>query len=99
MITNIDVGTQNTLWTNNEKIYYIVKELINKNSEFLHEMEINQLQRLIDYLDIVKTPHSDSFELPKLRKDFKRFYEQYDQRRNKDFVSTFPSLADWYTSL
>ena len=71
----------------------------NKDSEFLHEMEINQLQRLIDYLDIVKTPHSDSFELPKLRKDFKRFYEQYDQRRNKDFVSTFPSLADWYTSL
>ena len=71
----------------------------NINSELLHDMEYNQIDRLIDYLDIVKTPHSDSFELPKLRNDFKRFYEQYDQRRNKDFVSTFPSLADWYISL
>jgi len=71
----------------------------NKSSEFLHEMELNQLQRLIDYLDIVKTPHSESFELPKLRNDFKKFYEQYDERRGKSFVDTFPDLKDWYESL
>jgi len=71
----------------------------NSSSEFLHEMELNQLQRLIDYLDIVKTPHSESFELPKLRNDFKKFFEQYDERRGKNFGETFPDLKEWYESL
>jgi hypothetical protein len=56
-------------------------------------------QRLIDYLDVVKTPHSDSFDMPKLHNDFKQFYSQYDQRRQKDFRSTFPGLKDWYDQL
>lgn len=71
----------------------------NSSSKFLHEMELNQLQRLIDYLDIVKTPHSESFELPKLRNDFKKFFEQYDERRGKNFGETFPDLKEWYESL
>ena len=71
----------------------------NSSSEFLHEMELNQLQRLIDYLDIVKTPHSESFELPKLRNDFKKFFEQYDKRRGKNFGEIFPDLKEWYESL
>ena len=65
----------------------------------LHEHEINHVQRLIDYLDVVKTPHSEAFELDKLRNDFKKFYEQYDQRRGKQFASVFPSMKDWYVSL
>ena len=69
------------------------------NNELLHQHEINHIQRLIDYLDVVKTPHSEAFELDKLRNDFKQFYSQYDQRRSKDFVKTFPALADWYNSL
>jgi hypothetical protein len=69
------------------------------NNELLHQHEINHIQRLIDYLDVVKTPHSEAFELDKLRNDFKQFYSQYDQRRGKDFVKTFPALADWYNSL
>jgi len=71
----------------------------NQHSEFLHEHEINHLQRLIDYLDIVKTPHSEAFEMPKLLTDFKKFYDQYDQRRGKNFVNTFPALKDWYEGL
>jgi len=70
-----------------------------KGHSYLHEYEWNQLQRLVDYLDVVKTPHSDAFDLPKLRKDFKNFFTQYDQRRNKNFTETFPALADWYNSL
>jgi hypothetical protein len=65
----------------------------------MHEHELNHLRRLIDYLDVVKTPHSDSFELPKLHNDFRAFYQQYDQRRNKNFAKTFPLLADWYDTL
>lgn len=68
-------------------------------SEFLHEHEINHLARLVDYLDIVKTPHSEAFDRPKLLNDFKQFYSQYDRRRNKDFRYAFPELKNWYDSL
>jgi hypothetical protein len=71
----------------------------NGKNPYLHEHEINHVQRLIDYLDVVKTPHSEAFELPKLRNDFRQFYEQYDRRRNKDFVQTFPKLKEWYQNI
>jgi organic radical activating enzyme len=71
----------------------------NYDNEFLHKYELNQLTRLIDYLDAVKTPHTGAAELEVLQKDFKQFYTQYDQRRNKNFEQTFPALADWYKAL
>jgi organic radical activating enzyme len=71
----------------------------NQHNPYMHEHELNHLQRLIDYLDVVKTPHSDAFDLPKLHNDFRQFHVQYDQRRNKDFTTTFPALADWYNTL
>jgi organic radical activating enzyme len=77
-------------------INFVVKH---KGYNYLHEHEINHLTRLIDYLDVVKTPHSDAFDLPVLRNDFKQFYTQYDQRRSKNFSKTFPNLAEWYSSL
>ena len=70
-----------------------------RGHSYLHEHEINHTQRLIDYLDVVKTPHSDAFEMPKLHNDFRQFYAQYDQRRNKDFVQYFPELKTWYDSI
>jgi hypothetical protein len=72
---------------------------VNKDSELLHQMELNQVQRLIDYLDVVKTPHSDTFDRASLHNDFRKFHEQYDQRRGKDFCDTFPLLAQWYRTL
>jgi len=71
----------------------------NCNSPLLHQMEINQLQRLIDYLDVVKTPHTGAEDVEVMRKDFKRFFTQFDQRRNKNFVETFPAYKDWYESI
>lgn len=66
---------------------------------YLHEHEIRHTQRLIDYLDVVKTPHSDTFEMPKLHNDFRQFYQQYDRRRGKNFGDTFPKFKEWYDSL
>jgi hypothetical protein len=57
------------------------------------------MQRLVDYLDVVKTPHSEAFEMPKLLNDFKQFYTQYDHRRHKNFTAAFPNLEDWYQTL
>jgi len=71
----------------------------NRANPWLHEHEINHTQRLIDYLDVVKTPHSDAFDMPKLHNDFRAFYRQYDQRRKKDFVATFPKLREWFHTL
>jgi organic radical activating enzyme len=70
-----------------------------KDSNYLHEHEWNHMQRLVDYLDVVKTPHSEAFELDKLRNDFKQFFAQYDQRRGKNFAQTFPNLKEWYESI
>ena len=69
------------------------------DSEFIHEHEVNHTQRLIDYLDVVKTPHSEAFDRPKLLNDFRQFYSQYDQRRSKDFGQAFPELKEWYDSI
>ncbi len=65
----------------------------------MQEHEINHTQRLIDYLDVVKTPHSDAFDMPKLLNDFKQFHTQYDHRRSKHFGIAFPELKEWYNSL
>jgi hypothetical protein len=65
----------------------------------LQEHERNHVQRLIDYLDVVKTPHCEAFDRPKLLNDFREFYRQYDQRRGKAFASTFPVLKEWYNDL
>ena len=61
-----------------------------------HEFEFNQLGRLIEYL---RTPEQDAQALQVLQRDFKNFYEQYDQRRGKDFKYTFSQLAEWYDTL
>ena len=71
----------------------------NSKNPLLHQFELNQLQRLIDYLDVVKTPHMGAAEQSVLQQDFKQFYTQYDQRRNKNFTQAFPSLTEWYNSI
>ena len=85
------------------KIYYrnrLIQWMIkHKDQEYLHEHEINHTNRLINYLDQVKTPHSEAFDMPKLYNDFKEFYTQYDQRRNKNFQVTFKNLTAWYDSI
>lgn len=79
---------------------YLAQWLVDhRGHSYMHEHEINHTQRLIDYLDVVKTPHSDAFEMPKLLNDFRQFYAQYDQRRNKNFSEAFPELKEWYQSL
>ena len=74
-------------------------KFLNTNETHLEHMEINQTQRLIDYLDVVKTPHAGAAEQSKLQKDFKLFYSQYDKRTGKDFEKTFPIIGEWYRGI
>ena len=78
------------------KAWYENKE----NLALLHEGEIAQILRLIDYVEVVEKGHiATENDLDKHFHDFKSFYEQYDIRRNKDFRKTFPELVEWYDSI
>ena len=61
-----------------------IQKFLNNNVKHLEHMEVNQTQRLIDYLDVVKTPHAGAAEQGKLQKDFKK---------------TFPIIGEWYSGL
>lgn len=74
-------------------------KFLSSNGNYLEQMEINQTQRLIDYLDVVKTPHAGAAEQGKLQKDFKAFYSQYDKRSGKNFEKTFPIIGEWYRGI
>ena len=66
----------------------------------LHDMELNQMNRLIHYLETVESPHAGADTVEKLQHDFKHFYQQYDQRRNKNFRNTFSEeMVEWYGQL
>jgi organic radical activating enzyme len=66
-----------------------------RDHSLMHEHEVNQLTRLINYLrEPVTGP-----ELPRMQNDFKQFYTQYDQRRGKNFTQTFPELKEFYEQI
>lgn len=68
----------------------------NNARDEIHEFELNQVVRLIEYLH---TAEQDPQVLQVLQHDFRNFYQQYDQRRGLDFKYTFPQLAEWYDTL
>jgi hypothetical protein len=70
-----------------------------KNKPLWHESEKASIERLIDYLEVVDAPHRRTSNKELLWKDFKTFYAEYDQRRNKS-LSVFPKiLTDWIESI
>ncbi len=72
----------------------------NKDSNLFNSGEKAQLERLIDYIEVVKRGHNRTeLDMDLQFHDFKSFYTQYDIRRNKNFVETFPELTDWYNSI
>ena len=64
--------------------------------DFLHQMEKDHIERLIEYLQ------NDTNQLvgkESLRQFFKNYYKQYDKRRNKNLIQTFPIIGEWYNGL
>lgn len=66
-----------------------------KNSPLLHEMEIDHVMRLANYLRTVKQAHDGASPVEKLKVDLKNFLTQYDRRRNKDIKQACPEIAEW----
>jgi organic radical activating enzyme len=82
-----------------------------ENIHVFSGMELDQITRFIQYLKEVQRPHQQEeishsdkkyqedtnvLDIIALQKDFKRFFIEYDRRRNKNFIKTFPNLQEWY---
>lgn len=63
------------------------------------EWEKDGVYRLISYLREVEEGHQYTSSIESRERDFKSFYKQYDQRRGKDFIKTFPMLKDWWGNI
>lgn len=71
-----------------------------KKNPLINMHEGAQIERLIDYIEVVNRGHNTTeMDMELQFHDFKSFYTQYDVRRNKSFVDTFPELTDWYNDL
>ena len=69
---------------------------INGTSDLLHQMEVDHIERLIEYLENVNNQVANREQLIPY---FKNYYKQYDKRRNKNLIQTFPIIGEWYNGL
>ena len=60
-----------------------------------YDFEREKLRRVLDWVD---APLDDVNWLIKMRKDFVLFIDEFDKRRKKNFVKTFPEMEDFYHS-
>jgi organic radical activating enzyme len=64
------------------------------NFEGFYDFEINKCRRNLEYFQ--KSNSNTSVN----RKNFVKFFKQYDQKRNTDFLQTFPELKNfWYNNV
>jgi hypothetical protein len=82
-----------------DKLENWLKNLLSTPGHMLHEHERQGIDRTIAYIREVEVGHYATSSLESRQRDFKTFYQQYDQRRGKNFALTFPELTDWYNSI
>jgi hypothetical protein len=70
----------------------------NRDNPLLHQMELDHVQRLIEYLNTVEQAHAGASPREHLQTDLAKFLTQYDQRRNKNLTNACSELADWLIS-
>ena len=71
-------------------LYYGIKTFTHDNYGFSN-IEIQKMKRLYDY-----AIGTSDFNITKFRKDFVKFVDEYDDRRNLNFSETFPELMSMY---
>ena len=72
----------------------------NRTNPLLHQHEIDSIKRLIDYLHKVQQAHKTASTVEIAQRDLRVFYDQYDKRRIKSILKTFPKeFTDWYLSI
>lgn len=67
---------------------------------YINDFEREHLQRLINYLRTTELPSNFVEQRAKMENDFLVFHQQYDARRGKNFMETFPAeLVEWFNNL
>jgi len=60
-----------------------------------YDFEREKLRRVLDWVD---APLEDIKWLMKMRRDFVLFIDEFDKRRGKNFLNTFPEMEEFYNS-
>ena len=86
----IDEHKELILESAKKALYYGIKEFTHDNYGFSN-VEIQKLKRIYDYAI------SDSlFDVSKQRRDFVKFVDKLDKRRDTNFNEVFPQLKEFY---
>lgn len=90
----------NTLpWIVRESQAIKIENWLFANRSKLQDHECEGIQRMIAYIREIDEGHSNVSSLESRQRDFRTFFAEYDQRRGKNFVETFPEIKDWYLSI
>ena len=77
-----------------------LKEVLLESGEWMQEHEINNYNRLVEYLLNVEKSYEDKNTFENKIHDFKNFLEQYSKRRNKPINEYMPKkFLSWYESI
>lgn len=72
---------------------FIKNNIDDSSVEKFSSLEYEKFRRVVDYME--STVYSDE-KVKEGRKDFYNWFTEYDRRRSVDFVSTFPTMVDFY---
>jgi hypothetical protein len=76
-----------------------INDNYNETNPYFLDWEKDGMMRMVSYIREIETGHSHTSSLESRERDFKSFYIQYDVRRNKNFVETFPMLKEWWDGI
>jgi len=76
-------------------LQFIKKNVNDKNVEKFSSLEYEKFRRVVDYMEA--TVYSNE-RIKEGRKDFYNWFTEYDRRRAVDFVTTFPTMINFYNS-
>jgi MoaA/NifB/PqqE/SkfB family radical SAM enzyme len=70
---------------------YLRDNINSRKNGFLQEAEVDQINRLCEYM----SEDIEGIEIKKDREDFKSFINEYDLRKNLNFIKIFPEYVDY----
>ena len=77
-----------------DSLEFIKDNIDNHASDKFSDMEYEKFRRVVDYMETTK--YSDD-KLLIGRKDFYNWFNEYDRRRDTNFIKTFPEMEQFFT--
>ena len=88
---SIDILTEDFLIHINRQLRYVEMQ---QSQGWFDDWEYHKITRLRDYfVNRLQGPKKDQ---SMFRRDFARFVDEHDRRRETDFLASFPEMSDFY---